>query len=762
MWIYWPAILLSLALGICLAYFQAWFWTAVLAATAVVAGAVRSQYRPHLIAGLAATVVGIMIYSWNVAPFPHDLEEQPRFEASGRIDSIPTYDGEKSVFLLDTGDSSPYKHRLRVVCLFEADFQRGDTVHLEGQLKPPRPPGNPGQFDFQAYLANQGIYYNLNIKKAANAHLLSSAPPLISWIDSQRSRAEKLVRQVLPAEEAAILLGMIWGGRTGIDDRQYEDFQKTGIVHLFSVGGLHVGFLLVLINWLVSLSGAGSKGRFIAGVSGLLLYGTMVGWPPPVMRAVLMGILGLLAYLSGRENGLLNGLSLSGAIILLVDPALLFDLSFQLTMLATGGIVCLFPQMRTLFPRRSLLIDLALIPISAELAIIPLVAYHFNILTPGSIITNIGTTYLSGAAVILGFVASLLSGVSSSLAALFLYPAGMFIQLILAIVAGVKALPGAYLYVATPTVLGVSLYYAIMTLAFISLRIEAWRAMFRPAVGLCFIWLMVLVLPAQFLNRGQVEVVFIDVGQGDAILVKSPGGRFILVDGGGSQFFDVGADVVLPYLHHRGIRNLDMVISTHPDLDHVEGLTKVIAEMPVTCLGLPASLAEAEDYQALYDTAAQRQIPIVYLYAGQSLQLEEDFHMDVMHPQKENNDGDSNQNSLILLLGYERFTALLTGDVPAEELVSIGDRVSPPLTILKLPHHGSKGSLARGFYQQVKPAAAVISAGLDNPFGHPHPQVVSAVQESGARILRTDLQGAITIRSNGHEYQIQTQIASPP
>ncbi len=753
---------MCLGSGILAAHFQAWFLTAVLAAVAAAVGSVRSQCRPQLIAGSAAAVVGILIYSWTVPPFPLDLEEQPRFEASGRIVGIPNYDGEKTVFLLDTDDSSPYKRRLRVVCLFPVDFHRGDRIHLEGQLKPPRSPGNPGQFDFQSYLANQGIYYNLNIKEDTSARLLSAAPRLINWIDSRRSCAEKLTRQVLPAEEAAILLGMIWGGRTGIDDRQYEDFQKTGIVHLFSVGGLHVGFLLVLINWLASLAGAGPRGRFIAGVSGLLLYGTMVGWPPPVMRAVLMGILGLLAYLSGRENGLLNALSLSGVIILLADPALLFNLSFQLTMLATGGIVCLFPQMRALFPRRYLLIDLALIPISAELAIIPLVAYHFNILTPGSIITNIGTTYLSGAAVILGFIASLLSGVSAPLAALFLHPAGMFIQLILAIVAGVKALPGAYLYVATPTVLGVSLYYAIMALAFISLRIETWRVMFRPAVGLCLLWLMVLALPAQLFSRGQAEVVFIDVGQGDSILIKSPGGRFILVDGGGSQFFDVGADVVLPYLRHRGIRNLDMVISTHPDIDHVEGLTKVIAEMPVTCLGLPASLADAEDYQTLCDTAAKQQIPLVYLYAGQSLQLEEGFRMDVIHPGKEKVSEDSNRNSLVLLLSYQRFTALLTGDVPAEELVAAGDRVSPPLTILKLPHHGSKGSLARDFYQKAAPAWAVVSAGADNPFGHPHPQVIAAVRESGARILRTDLQGAITIRSNGHDYQIQTHILAQP
>ncbi|MEQ8199946.1 MAG: DNA internalization-related competence protein ComEC/Rec2 [Syntrophomonadaceae bacterium] len=760
MWMSWPAILVCLSMGICLAHFQAWLWSAALVAAGLAAGTIWTRWRPHLAVGLLAVGVGILLCSWGVPPAPLGLEEQSRFAVSGRIESIPYYDGENTVFIVDTDDSSPYKRRLRVVCLFAADFQRGAQVHLEGKLKPPRAPGNPGQFDFQSYLANQGIYYNLHIKETTGVRLLSPASGLIRRIDCQRVRAESLTRQVLPAEEAAILLGMIWGGRAGMDDQQYEDFQKTGIVHLFSVSGLHVGFLLVLINWLVSLAGAGPRGRFIAGVSGLLLYGTMVGWPPPVTRAVLMGSLGLLAYLSGRENGLLNALSISGVVMLLAEPSLLFNLSFQLTMLATGGLVYLFPQMRAFLPGGGWLKDLVLIPLSAELAILPLVAYHFNILTPGSIVTNIAAAYLAGAAVILGFIASLLAGLSPTIASVFLYPAGMFIEWILSIVAGVKALPGAYLYVATPSVTGVSLYYAIMALVLVSLRVEAGRVLFRPAVGLLLIWVTILVIPAQFYDRGQAEVVFIDVGQGDAILVKSPGGKFILVDGGGSQFFDVGADVVLPYLHHRGIRKLDMVISTHPDVDHVQGLVKVIAAMPVTCLGLPVSLAGDEDYRELNDIAAKQQIQILYMYAGQSIKLEEGFRIDVIHPPRETGSSDPNRDSAVLLISYQRFTVLLTADVSAADLASIGDRVGGPVTILKIPHHGSKGSLGRDFYEQVKPAAAVISVGADNNFGHPHPLVLTALEETGIRIMRTDLQGLVAISSNGREYQIHTQISS--
>ncbi len=735
----------------------------LLLAAMVVLARLYPQWQSQAVIGATIILSGMGLYMICVPPAPILLEAMERVEMNGRIGSIPYYDDGKSVFVLhtDTDNRSPYTRRIRVVCMFDAGFHRGDMVCVEGKLKPPRPPGNPGQFDFPAYLANQGIYYNLTIKETSMVRLLSPASGPVRWMDTLRSRAEDLTRQRLSSDEAAILLGMLWGGRGGMEDQQYEDFQKTGIVHLFSVGGLHVGFLLLLVNGVASLVGLGNRGRFGAGVSVLIVYGTMVAWPPPVIRAVMMGGLGLLAYLSGRENGLINALAISGVFILLVDPAQLFNLSFQLTMLATAGLVYLFPLLRARLPGRGWVKDLVLIPVCAEIAILPLVAYHFNILTPGSLLTNIATTYLAGGAVILGFIASCLAPLSSSLASIFLYPAGMFIEMIMAVVDWVKVLPGAYLYVATPCVLGVWLYYGSLLLALFSWRVERWRRLFKPAVAVIMVWLAVLVVPAGYRQSGQVEMVFIDVGQGDSILVKSPGGKFILVDGGGSQLFDVGGGIVLPYLRHRGIRQLDMVISTHPDIDHYQGLLKVMQAIPVGCVGLPAVLADAGAYQELRQIAAQRNIPLLGLYAGQSVGMDQEFHIDVLHPKKQDGLGDPNQNSLVLMIGYKKFNALLTADVSADELKPIGDTIRNPITIVKIPHHGSKGSLAKDFYYRLEPPLAVISVGADNPFGHPHPSVLSALEDAGTRILRTDVHGAVVINSNGCEYMIATTLAEP-
>ena len=752
---------MCLGSGIAAVHFQAWFLLAVLAAAAAAAGLIWPQIRGQLAIAAGVVLAGIIVYVLNVPPFPTNLEEQAGFEVTGQIASIPYYDGDKTVVMVETDDPSPYKRQLRVVCLFPVDFHRGDRVGLEGQLKPPRPPGNPGQFDFPRYLFAQGVYYNLTVEDSAAVQLVRAGRGPLIWMDSLRSRAEHLTRRVLPEAEAAILLGMIWGGRAGMDDQQYEDFQNTGIVHIFSVGGLHVGFLLLFVNMLALLAGAGNRGRFVAGIAALLAYGTMVAWPPPVIRAVLMGVLGLVAYLSGRENGLLNALSIAGIVMLLVNPASLFNLSFQLTMLATGGLAYLFPRLRSLLPGNSWVKDIALIPVCAEIAILPLIAYHFNIFTPCSMLTNIATTYLAGAAVILGFTASILAPFSSALAALFLQPAGMFIDLILAVVDWIKDLPGAYLYVASPTVVQICLYYAVIVLALLSLQRASLGKMFKPALGILLVWLLFLILPAGFHDKEGLEMVFIDVGQGDAILIKTPGGKYMLVDGGGSPFFDVGGKVVLPYLHHRGIRSLDLVVSTHPDIDHAQGLVKVVDAMPVRQLGIPAALAAHEDYRSLRDLAEKNSIPVLFLQAGKSLRVEEGMQIDILNPPRQASSDDTNEESVVLRISYGSFTALLTGDVPATRLSLLGARLDPA-TVLKVAHHGSKGTLARDFYQKADPAWAVISVGADNPFGHPHPLVMTALRESGARILRTDLQGAITIMSNGYEYQIQTHIPDQP
>jgi competence protein ComEC len=550
---------------------------------------------------------------------------------------------------------------------------------------------------------------------------------------------------------------MLLGGRAGMEQDQYSDFQKVGIVHLFSVGGMHVAFLLVVVAWLTSLVRLGARGKFWAGIFILLVYGTMVAWPAPVIRAVIMGILGLLAYYSGRENSLLNALAISGLVMLLISPDNLFNLSFQLTMLASWGLIYLFPLVRERLPYKGWGWDMLLVPLCAEVAVLPLVAYYFNLFTPISLFTNILITYLAGGAVILGFMAFLLAAFLPFLATLLLYPAGLFIEMILLIVQWSKVLPGAYIWVATPAVGMIALYYIAIFIGIIGLKKPSSRRYTISAIVLLMVFIICLLLPASCYDRGNLQIAFIDVGQGDSLLLKSPQGKFILVDGGGSEFYDVAATKLLPYLHYRGIRHLDMIINTHPDIDHEKGLESAADQLDVNCLGLPASISTSKKYQPLRDIAVRRNIPILNLAEGQSINLEEGMEIKVLHPERDLYDGQElNQESVVLEVRYGEFSALLTGDIPSETMSQVLEKVDLPITVIKVPHHGSSGSLPPGFYQELHPNLAVISVGANNPFGHPTPSVLEALAQANVKVLRTDQDGLVMMRTDGQDLTVSS------
>jgi competence protein ComEC len=264
-----------------------------------------------------------------------------------------------------------------------------------------------------------------------------------------------------------------------------------------------------------------------------------------------------------------------------------------------------------------------------------------------------------------------------------------------------------------------------------------------------------LLIPPGYYNRGSLEVVFVDVGQGDAILMKSPQGKFVLVDGGGSHLYDVGANKLLPYLHHRGINQVEMLINTHPDTDHLQGLESVAAEAKVKYLGLPESIKDRKEYQKLKGIANSRGITIVPLRTGQFLKLEEGLEIKVLHPKGESYSGnDLNSQSLVLQIKYGDFSILLTGDITTEVMPTVLKEADNPITIVKVPHHGSKGSLLPAFYHDLKPRYAVISVADNNPFGHPHPAVLEMLTQAGIKVLRTDQDGAVIVRSDGRELTV--------
>ncbi len=284
------------------------------------------------------------------------------------------------------------------------------------------------------------------------------------------------------------------------------------------------------------------------------------------------------------------------------------------------------------------------------------------------------------------------------------------------------------------------------------------------AVGSAFvlIFLVTLLLPGSLYNRGHLEVVFIDVGQGDSTLIKSPSGKFILIDGGGNLFYDVGAVKLLPYLHHRGIRKLDLVVSTHPDIDHLDGLISLAKDMKVDAVSLPASLKGSSEYKEFAGIAGVKGIPLLYLSQGQQIRLDENLVINVLHPDKSSGPAEkmnANNQSVVLLIKYQQFSLVTCGDIEKETMEEVlKENHIPPVTAVKVPHHGSRNSANPNFYKELYPNYAIISVGAGNNFGHPHQEIINLLQENKIKILRTDQSGAILFDTDGKRLQIKETI----
>lgn len=752
----WFSSFLCVAALITAVYYQAWLWIIVMF-LAILSLAWHPIAGRHARGGALLLVAGCWYFSQAIAPLPAVLDEYPQADVTGVVASIPNTAEGCTRFTLASDQSDPLLQRIQVVCRFAAGVEKGDRIKISGSLTPPRRPGNPGEFDYRRYLYHQGIYYGMTVKNPGGISKIEPARGYQAWVNRYRSRIHELTDRFLTHRESAVLRGMLLGETEDIDSRLYDQFQNTGIVHLFSVSGLHVGFLLLFAGSLSSLIGTRRWVKMLTGILMMLVYGSLISWPVSVVRASIMGTLGLLAYYSGRSNQLLNSLGLAGLVILIFDPQALFTISFQLSFLATWGLIFVFPIVRQRCQYKGWLADAVLLPACAQLAVLPLIAYYFNLLSPVAVLTNLLITYLAGGAVMLGFAALCLTWLPG-LAGSLLFPAGLLIEIMLVITALCSRLPGGIWWVATPASIFIGIYYLGFMMLMAAPALSRYSRHAAGMGGVCLLFFLGAVLwPASYRDRGQLEIVFLDVGQGDAILVKSPQGRFILVDGGGSEFYPVGEMKVLPYLRHRGIGHLDMMINTHPDTDHLRGLEELWEMISVDRIACPRALKSSPRYISLFNKARQASVPIWAIHEGQTLQVEEGLVMEVLYPGVEMESGaENNRASLVLRCCYGTEAILLTGDIDKQGIENLLKKKQElKSSLVKVPHHGSRNSLTENLYSSTHCQWAVISVG-NNRFGHPHPEVLDELHQQGIQTYRTDRQGAIIYRYNGKTAQIQS------
>ncbi len=672
-----------------------------------------------------------------------------------------------------------------------SSYKYGDVLKVTGTLETPP---DLDDFDYRDYLARQGIYSTIRYPQIEIQDTGKGFKPL-EWVYSVRSRLSRTLAEVLPEPQASLAQGMVLGIRGNIPLSLKTDFSRSGTAHLLAISGLHLGILAgILVTTGIWLLGRRRYTYVWLTLGAIWLYVLITGMHAPVVRGAIMASLFLAAELLGRQRSAITALAFAAAVMVGVNPQVLWDASFQLSFTAMAGLIFIFPPLQAAGRRAvkatlgedgtaasiaNTITDSFSVSLGAIIAVWPLVAYYFNVVSfvgplatflalpalPGIIVTGV----LTGG---LGFIALPAAQVTGWLAWLFL-------SYLLLVVEGFASLPLSSIEVGTTSGALVLAYYPVLAivlwlashkqkLANLMPQAATRLKTLNPASRLSPRWVVPPLLVIAFLTSltaatmpdDNLHVSFLDVGEGDAILIQTPARQDILVDGGPSpQAITLALSQKMPFWD----RTIDLLVLTHPHTDHITGLVEVLQRYKVERVVHPGLEHEPLIYDEWLNLIEARDIECTVAQAGQQIDLGKGAVMKVVNPRMPlltDTGSDTDNNGVVLELSLGEVSFLLTADIFQEaELELINQRAVRRSTVLKIAHHGSDTSTTADFLEAVSPRLAVISVGTDNRSGHPSDEVMDRLEErlGSESIYRTDEHGTIEFVTDGERLWVKVE-----
>jgi competence protein ComEC len=549
-----------------------------------------------------------------------------------------------------------------------------------------------------------------------------------------RGVRRRIARDLAAGEETPgtrVVRALILGDRAAIPESWQRGLRRFGLSHLLALSGLHVALIGGLLWWVGRAVGPRAQVTLTGG--GILLYLAIAGAGPALQRAAAMALLAIIARRARRPPDAVAALAAAAIGLVARRPATILDLGPQLTLAATAGLLLVTPRLEARWQclpplaRRSLAATVA-----AQIATWPWILPRFHLLAPLAPLANLVAVPWLSLVLILSALWVPLAWASPS--------AGEMLMDLLDPLASALSWParpatGALLLLPVAISACAAVGIAVLTLG--ALLRGSWRSAAAAGLGL---WLVTLA--ALGTREAPTEVVMIDVGQGDALLLRSAGAA-ILVDGGGWRRGDLGGRVLLPVLAELGVRRLDGVLLSHPDRDHCRGLREVSDYLPVDRIWLSPGWSGEDCAIDLMTAPGARLTP---LWRGARFQVGE-WRLEALHPVAGSRRG-RNDRSMVMRASVRGRTLLLTGDVERAAERSLVRRASDGelrAELLKVPHHGSRGSSSRQLLGRVAPALALVSAGAGNLYGHPSRPAMERIRAAGARIVRSDRHGMVRV-----------------
>lgn len=617
-------------------------------------------------------------------------------------------------------------------------------MHVRGSFSEPKAAAHEFAFNMDHYLKTNNARGILTIDS-----IVAAAPRggIAGNLAQQRHKLLRHIEQRFPEALVPEAHALLLGERGGLDADEARVQRTLGITHLFAISGLHVGIVAGMVYFALLRIRVRKETATILLILALPLYAFFAGAAPSVMRACMMAILVLFARLFGLRVSAIQALSASWIVFLLIEPSLLFSIGFQLSYGASFGIIASLKLLEGAPYFKAGLIVTAV----SQVSLYPLLLFHFYEISLSSFLVNalyvpLFTLFILPANFLLLAVSFFPDNAAQSFFALY-EPLRLWIA---QLTNHLAAMPHQLWTPGKPALALVVMMFACAIAFFV--KIEKRRRLR---------YVLVLVAPALVMTAKPfidpaLHVSFIDVGQGDSILIELPYRRGVyLIDSGGvlrfgeegyqrrSRPFEVGRGTVVPYLKGRGISDVDLFVISHPDADHAEGADEIFEELRVKRLHITPGSETTELMADLAPFSQEAAVESPKKGAAWNIGA---TRFKYLSP--DDGEYDGNDDSLVLLMEHEGQRFLFTGDLEENGerkiVESYGQELSG-LTVLKVGHHGSKTSSSQIFLEALKPQMSIASAGKDNRYGHPSPEVTERFESLDLLLLTTAESGTIRV-----------------
>lgn len=695
----------------------------------------------------------------------------------------------------------------------------GNEIEVTGEVAYFDTPRNPGNFDQKFYYQKQGIHGSIFAKKCRIIN--ASKDWWKESLAQLRIRWKGALVNALGENHGNTMSAILLGDKSELDSDLKELYQKNGIGHVLAISGLHMTFIGLGLYQFLRKRGLSFVSAGIIGIIFLVSYSMMIGNGVASVRALVMFIVRIGADMTGRVYDMLTALALAAIVILCWRPLYLYDAGFLLSFGAILGVLLvnqIFPQFkkkkgkefgdkRTVAPSgmwKDICMDTGknvwngiCASISINLTILPCMLYFYYEFPTYSILVNLLVIPLMSVVLGVGVIGTCICNLLPWIGGKILWMCKPILELYEAMCEIGIRMPGSRIVTGKPEIWQMVVYYVLFTtvlfflykdkkkqdtennvemqsiLNISDLKEKKKRKLIIGIASVVLINMGILLLCVRWkevLNFScKTSITMLDVGQGDGLVLKSPEGLTCMIDGGSSDVSEVGKYRIEPYLKSQGIAVLDYVFISHGDLDHYSGIEEMLQRqrfgVRIRYLVLPRKEVLDEKLKSLAMLATKYQTEVVCIQQGESIS-DGAWQLSCLQPGVDYDGEIGNASSMVLSLSYGAFDMLFTGDVEGEGEEYLKENLSEWMEanrveyeVLKVAHHGSKNSSEQTFLSLVKPEIALISAGRDNRYGHPHQETIKKLEAMGCQILNTQMKGAVTIQTDGERinYRIFTE-----